>query len=356
MKHKVFVINFGSTSTKIAVFEDQTMLFEETLRHEAEEIQKFKNSIAQKEYRLEMLIEFLKQNKIDLNEIDVFVGRGGLTKPVEGGTYLVNEQMLDDLSKMKYGDHVSNLGAIIAYELASKVGKKAYIVDPVSIDEMHDLARVTGFKGMIRKSTFHALNHKAVARRYAKEINKNYEDLNLIVCHVGGGVSIGLHQKGKVIDVNNALGGDGPYSPQRAGTLPLFDVIDYVYDSNKPKQEIKLEFVTKGGLYSYLKTASGIEICKAIDEGNEDAKLYMQALAYQINKEVGSLYFVNKGDIDAVIYTGGLIYQPRFTEKLKEFLPSNIVSVFYPGEDEMEALAFGGLRVAKGEEKEKDYK
>lgn len=356
MKYKLFVINFGSTSTKIAIYKNDIIQFEETLRHNYEDIKFFNNSTAQKDYRLQAIREFLSQNKINLEEIDVFVGRGGVIKPVEGGTYLINEQMLTDLNTLKYGDHVSNLGAIIAYELAIKVNKKAYIVDPVVIDELSDIARVSGFQGITRKSTFHALNHKAVAKRYAKEINKNYEDLNLIVAHVGGGVSVGLHKKGKIVDVNNALGGDGPFSPQRAGALPTFDLIDYVCDSKESKEQIKKRLVTEGGLYSYLQTASGIEVFKRVKEGDSQAKLYGEAMAYQINKAVGSLYYVNKGEIDAVIYTGGVINQPIFVQMVKDLTPKGIKTVFYPGEDEMDALALGAYRVLLGEEKVKEYK
>lgn len=356
MKYKIFAINFGSTSTKIAIFENDHLLFEKTLRHNYEHLQSFENSIAQKDYRVKALLTFLKQNKINLNEIDVFVGRGGLIKPIEGGTYIVNELMLKDLRTMKYGDHVSNLGAIVAYELAQQVNKKAFTVDPVVIDELSEIARISGFKGIERKSAFHALNQRAVAKRYAKEVNKTYEQLNLIIAHIGGGISIGFHNKGKVVDVNNALGGDGPFSPQRAGALPIFDLIDYVYHSDESIEKIKKKLVTEGGLYSYLNTASGIEICQRINQGDKEAYLYAKAMTYQINKHVGGLYYTAKGDIDAVIYTGGLIYQKGLINMLKEFSPPQVKTVFYPGEDEMHALATGVLRVLQKTEEVKEYK
>lgn len=355
MKYKIFAINFGSTSTKIAIFENEKLLFEQTLRHDYEELKIFKNSIDQKEYRLQILLDFLNESNINLNEIDIFVGRGGLIKPVEGGAYLVNEEMIKDLNSLKYGDHVSNLGAIIAQELASKVNKKAYIVDPVVVDELDNISRVSGFNKIERKSVFHALNHRAVARRYAKETNNNYNDLNLIVAHLGGGISVALHKKGKIVDVNNALGGDGPFSPLRAGELPVFDLIDYVYNSKETKEEIKRKLVTEAGIYSYLGIDSGIELFKKVNSGDPNATLYAKAMAYQINKSIGALYYTNRGDIDAVIYTGGLINQETLVKILKDFTPNNVNLIFYPGEDEMQALASGVYLAIIGEEKIKKY-
>ncbi len=356
MKHKLFILNFGSTSTKIAIYENEEILFEQTLRHEASLLQQYPTSVSQKDYRLGIILDFLKENNIKLDDIDAFIGRGGLTKPVEGGTYIVNKEMVKDLESMAYGDHVSNLGGIIAFDLANRTGKPAYIVDPVVVDELDDIARITGYKGFTRKSIFHALNHKAVAKRYAKEIGKTYEEINVIVAHLGGGVSIGLHKKGKVVDVNNALGGEGPFSPERAGTLPIFDLIDYVRSSPKETEEIKRDLVKKGGLFSYLGSASGIEICGRINSGDTEAEFYLHAMAYQILKQIGSLYFANKGEIDAVIFTGGIVYQDRMRTYFKENMPKEIKIIFYPGEDEMEALNLGALSVILGKEEAKTYK
>ncbi len=355
MVYKILVINLGSTSTKIAIFENENQVLEKTFRHELSEILAFPTSIAQKDYRKKHITNFFKENNLNFSDIDVFVGRGGLIKPVTGGTYLVNPVMIEELSTLKYGDHVCNLGAILAYEYANPFSKRAFIVDPVVVDELKPVARVSGYKGIERRSTFHALNQKAVAKKYAEQINKPYENLNLIVVHMGGGISIGLHEKGRVVDVNNALGGEGPFSPQRAGTLPFYDVMDLTMESSD-YQELKKILVTKGGLYSYLGTNSGSEIVKRIEKGNQEANFYLDAMVYQIMKNIGSLYFVAQGNIDAVIFTGGLIYEKEIEKRLDQALIKSINRAFYPGEGEMTALASGALRVLMKKEVLKIYK
>ena len=357
MKTRILAINLGSTSTKIAVYENDNLYLEKVFRHDADEILQFENSIAQKKYRKDHILNFVKENNYSLASIDIFVGRGGLIKPVEGGTYLVNEKMIQDLTSMKYGDHVCNLGAILAYEFAQEYNKVAYTVNPVVIDELSDLARISGFKGIERKSVFHALNQKAIAKRYAKDVKKSYEELNLIVVHMGGGISLGLHQKGRVVDVNDALGGEGPFSPERAGTLPLFSVIDLCCKGEyQTKQKLKQSLVRKGGLYSYLNTSSGVEISRRIEQGDKEAKLYFEAMAYQIIKNIGALYFAAKGEVDAIIFTGGLSYQSLLIEMLKEKLFKGLNVAVYPGEDELSALALGVVSILKKEEKVKHYK
>lgn len=357
MKIKILAINLGSTSTKIAVYDNEKLFLHKEFRHDPVEILKFKNSIDQKEFREKQILDFIKENNYDLSKIDVFVGRGGLIKPIESGTYLVNEKMIADLTSMRYGDHVSNLGAIIADDFAKKHNKKAYTVNPVVIDELTDVAKISGFKGIERKSIFHALNHKAVANKYAKSANKNYQDLNLIVTHMGGGISISLHKKGRVVDVNNALGGEGPFSVERAGSLPVFGLIDFWHENpNLSRDELKRLLVTHGGIFSYLGTSSGMQIAQRIKDGDKETEFYIDAMFYQVNKYIGSLYFAAKGDVDAVIFTGGLVYQECFRKKIKELLPPSIEVVFYPGEDELEALALGVLSVYKKEEEAKEYK
>lgn len=357
MNIKILAINLGSTSTKIAVYDNEKLFLHKEFRHDPDLILKFENSIAQKDFREKQILDFIKENNYDLSKIDVFVGRGGLIKPVESGTYLVNDKMLRDLTSMRYGDHVSNLGAIIAHDFAKKHNKKAYTVNPVVIDELTDIARISGFKGIERKSIFHALNHKAVAKKYAKEVGKNYTDLNLIVTHMGGGISISLHQKGKVVDVNNALGGEGPFSVERAGSLPIFGVIDFWHENpNLSRDELKRLLVTNGGIFSYLGTSSGMQIAKRIKEGDKEAEFYTDAMFYQVNKYIGSLFFAAQGKIDALIFTGGLVYQECFRKKIKALLPQKIKVVFYPGEDELEALVLGVLSVYKKEEEVKEYK
>lgn len=357
MTNRILVINLGSTSTKIAVYDNDVLFLEQVFRHDPNYLLKYDTSISQKEFRKQTITEFVKENNYDFSLVDVFVGRGGLIKPIQGGTYIINEQMIEDLTSMKYGDHVSNLGSIIAYELATEYGKKAYTVNPVVIDELNDYARISGFNGIERKSIFHALNHKAVANRYAKSVNKNYNDLNLIVVHMGGGISIALHEKGKVVDVNNALGGEGPFSPARAGTLPVYGLIDY-WQQNPELSDVELKrlLVNKGGMYSYLGTSSGMELGARVRKGDKEALFYCTAMAYQINKQIGSLYFAAKGKVDAVIFTGGLAYQEHLRNILIDMLIPGLEAVFYPGEDELQALAEGALRVLNNEEEAKIYK
>lgn len=355
MEYQLLIVNPGSTSTKIAIFKNYQSLYEKTLRHDVDVIGKFKSIFDQKDFRVAIIENFLQENNIKIEDIDVFVGRGGLVKPVQSGTYLVNHQMIDDLKHTKNGEHASNLGSIIAFEFANKYQKKAYIVDPVVVDELSDLARVSGLKGIERKSIFHALNQKAVAKRYAKEIGKNYHDLNLIIAHLGGGISVGYHQLGKVVDVNNALGNEGAYSPERSGTLPTYSIIDMCFSGSYKADEIKKLLVSKGGLVSYLGTSSGLEISNRIEKGDSEAKFYFEAMAYQIVKQIGALYFVAKGKIDAVIITGGLAYNSDIIDVIKEYLNPIITPVIYPGEDEMIALAEGVLRVLEGQEEVKIY-
>lgn len=349
MAYQILVINPGSTSTKLALFLDEKLIVEKTYRHDVDSLRAFTTIYQQKDFRKAFVQTFLKENNIDITAINVFVGRGGLIQPVASGTYAINQKMLDELKMAKYGNHASNLGAIIAYELATPLNKPAFIVDPVVVDELMPLARVSGLKGINRISIFHALNHKAVAKKYASDIQTPYEKLDLIVAHLGGGISVGWHHLGKIIDVNNALGGEGPFSPERAGTLPLFSVIDLCFSGEYSKEEIKRKMVSQGGLVSYLGTSSGLEIQKRIENGDQEAQFYFDAMAYQVSKQIGSLYFAAKGKIDAIIITGGLAYNPLLIGKIKEYLQT-FPTVIYPGEDEMSALAFGALRVLNGDE------
>lgn len=355
MNPKILVINPGSTSLKIAIFEKDKLILKKIAKHDTNVIRQFKTVFDQLDFRLNIVLDFIKAENINLKDIDIFVGRGGLIRPLESGTYLVNEEMIDDLVSGKYGIHACNFGGIIASRLAKTVNKEAYIVDPVIIDEFDEVARVSGYKGIERHSVFHALNQKAIAKRYSEEHHKIYSDLSLIVAHLGAGISVGWHKQGRVVDVNCALGGDGPFSPERAGDLPIFDLIDLCYANKFTKEEIKNELVTKGGLISYLDTYNGIEISQMIKDGNSEALLYLKAMAYQIAKEIGGLYFVAKGKIDVIILTGGLAYNNHLISFIKEYLPDFINLVIYPGEDEMSALAFGVLRVFEGKEEVKTY-
>ena len=245
MAYKLLIINPGSTSTKIGVYEGEKEVLEETLRHSAEEILKYDTIFDQLDFRKEVILKVLKEKGIDINELDAVVGRGGMLKPIEGGTYEVNEAMVEDLKIGVQGPHASNLGGILSNEIAKEIGKRAFIVDPVVVDEMEDVARLSGVPELPRKSKFHALNQKAVAKRYAKEHNTSYEDVNLIVVHMGGGVSVGAHRKGRVIDVNNALDGDGPFSPERAGGVPSGELLEMCFSGKYSKEEVYKKLVGK---------------------------------------------------------------------------------------------------------------
>jgi len=353
---RMLIINPGSTSTKIAVYDDLNPVFVETLRHSAEELAPYSTIFDQYEFRKNVIIKAVEEKGIDLSTLNAVVGRGGLLKPIEGGTYAVNEKMLEDLKIGVQGQHASNLGGVIAYEIAKKYNIPSFIVDPVVVDEMHDVARISGMPEIERKSIFHALNQKAVAKRYAKEKGVRYEDLNLIVAHMGGGISVGAHKKGRVVDVNNALDGEGPFSPERSGGLPVGDLVKMCFSGKYTQDEIKKKITGKGGLVAYLGTNDGREVKKMMDEGNKQAELIYKAMAYQVAKEIGSCAAVLKGEVDAIILTGGLAYGEEYISWIKERISFIAPVVVYPGEDEMLALAEGGLRVLKGEEVAKEYK
>ncbi|MBZ4663465.1 MAG: buk [Caloramator sp.] len=354
--YRMLIINPGSTSTKIAVYDDLNPVFVETLRHSAEELAPYATIFDQYEFRKNVIIKAVEEKGIDLGTLNAVVGRGGLLKPIEGGTYAVNENMLEDLKIGVQGQHASNLGGVIAFEIAKKYNIPSFIVDPVVVDEMQDVARISGMPEIERKSIFHALNQKAVAKRYAKEKGVKYEDLNLIVAHMGGGISVGAHKKGRVVDVNNALDGEGPFSPERSGGLPVGDLVKMCFSGKYTQDEIKKKITGKGGLVAYLGTNDGREVKKMMDEGNKEAELIYKAMAYQVAKEIGSCAAVLKGEVDAIILTGGLAYGEEYVSWIKERISFIAPVVVYPGEDEMLALAEGGLRVLKGEEAAKEYK
>ena len=356
MDYLQLVINPGSTSTKVALYLNDKLIQEATLRHDVHELEKFDSLIGQLDFRRKVILDFLVEHKYRLSQIDVFVGRGGMLRPLKhGGTYLVTEKMLDDLRNCRYGTHASNLGALLASSFAKPLNRPAYIVDPVVIDEFEDIARVSGQKLIERKSIFHALNQKATAKRYAKSCGKHYEDMNLIVCHLGGGISVGLHKQGRVIDVNNALGGDGPFSPERTGTIPTFPLVDLCFSGKYTEEEIKKLLVGKGGLVSYLGTNNGKEIEERIASGDTKAQFYFEAMGYNVVKEIGAMYFACRAKVDAVLITGGLAYSNYFIDYIRSYLDKICTVHVYPGEDEMRALAEGTLRTLQKEEKLQAY-
>ncbi|QTA37802.1 butyrate kinase [Thermosipho ferrireducens] len=353
---KILVINPGSTSTKLAIFEEERQIASETLRHKAEELEPFEKLIDQYEFRFEAIQSFLGKMGYSFADFDAVVGRGGLVRPISSGTYEVDELMVNELKEGKYGEHASNLGAVIAYEIARKYDIPAFIVDPVVVDEMEPIARITGHPLFERKSIFHALNQKAVARKAAEDLGKKYEDLNLIVVHMGGGISIGAHKRGKVVDVNNALDGDGPFTPERSGTLPLTQIIDMCFSGKYSYEEIRKRIKGKGGLVGYLGTNNAQEVQNAIRKGDKKALLVYKAMVYQIAKWIGKMAAVLKGEVDAIILTGGLAYDEEFVVAwLKDYVSFIAPVLVYPGGDEEKALALGALRVLKGFEKAKKY-
>ncbi|MGH4140466.1 butyrate kinase [Clostridium sp.] len=356
MTHKLLIINPGSTSTKIGVYEDENQILEVTLRHSSEEIAKFEDIFDQLNFRKDVILNVLKEKNFDINTLDAIVGRGGLLKPIEGGTYAVNDAMLNDLKIGVQGQHASNLGGIIANEIGKSLDIPAFIVDPVVVDEMEDVARISGLPELERKSIFHALNQKAVAKRYAKEIGKKYEEINLIVAHMGGGVSVGAHKAGRIIDVNNALDGDGPFSPERAGGLPVGDLSKMCFSGKYTIEDIRKMINGKGGFVAYLNTNDAREVIAKVEAGDKEAKLVFDAMSYQVAKEIGKCAAVLAGKVDAIILTGGIAYGKETVEYIKERVAFIAKVVVYPGEDELLALAEGGLRVLNGEEKAKEYK
>ena len=355
MRFKILAINPGSTSTKIGVYEDEVLVFEVTLRHSVEELSPFKKIGEQDNFRKDIILQTLKINNIDVRSFDTVIGRGGLLKPIEGGTYLIDEKMIEDLRVGIQGEHASNLGGLIAYDIAKEIGVDSYIVDPVVVDELQDLARISGIKEIERVSIFHALNQKAVARRHAKSINKSYEDLNLIVVHLGGGITVGAHHKGRVIDVTNGLHGEGPFSPERSGSLPVGDLLKLCHSGKYTFEEAINQLIGKGGLVSYLNTNDAKLVSQMINNGDEYAELIYHVMAYQVSKEIGAIGTVLRGQIDGILLTGGIAYDKRFTDWIIEMIGFISNVHIYPGEDELSALAAGGLRVLRGEEETKRY-
>ena len=356
MSKKILAINPGSTSTKIAVFEAETCIFKQTIRHSTKTINEYKHIIDQYDFRKEAILATLKKENIDVTDLSAVVGRGGMLKPIESGTFAVNDAMVEYIKRAPRGEHASNLGCVIAKEIADKQGIPSFIVDPVAVDEMDDIARVSGMPEIERASLFHALNQKAVALKAAKDLHKPYKKLRLIVVHLGGGISVGVHKYGRVIDVNNALDGDGPMSPERSGSVPLGPLYKMCFSGKYTLDEIKRKNYGKGGLVAHLGTNDGFEIEKRIKSGDEKAEFIYKAMCYQIAKEIGSGATVLEGDVDAIILTGGLAYDQLLVDEISKRTKFITDVMVYTGEDEMESLALGALRVINNEETAKVYK
>lgn len=351
----VLAINPGSTSTKISVYKNLILVYGETIRHSAVEISKFETIMDQYSFRKQAIIKTVEKAGISLKDIAAVVGRGGLLKPLPGGTYNINRIMLEDLKEGIRGSHASNLGALLAYEIAKVVNIPAFIVDPVVVDEMIEVARITGLPEFKRQSLFHALNQKAIARRAASDLGKQITNCNLIVAHLGGGISIGAHLHGRVVDVNNALDGEGPFSPERSGTLPIGDVVRMCFSGETGYEEVQKKLVGRGGLVAYFGTSDVRQVENLIKLGDKNASLVMDALAFQVAKSIGASATVLKGEIDAIVLTGGMAHSEWLMEAINIRVRFISKVLIYPGEDEMLALTEGALRVLMGQEQVQDY-
>ncbi len=356
MDHLILAINPGSTSTKIAVYKSRKNIFLTNVKHTQEELRPFQKISHQFEFRKNKVTEELAKAGFDIKKFEIIVCRGGLLKPIKGGVYRVNENMLRDISN-PMGEHESNLGGVIANELTKEIGNGiiAIIVDPTCVDELEDIARISGMPELPRKSFLHTLNQRAVARTYAQDQGVTYEEINVIVAHLGGGISVGAHYKGRIIDVNNGLNGDGPMSPERSGGLPVGQLVELCFSGKFTKEEILKKIKGYGGLCAYLGTNDGVKIEKLIEEGDAYTKLIYDAMAYQIAKEIGSCSTVLKGEVDGILLTGGIAYSKYIVEKITERVKHLGPVRIYPGESEMEALAFNGYMALKGEVEIQEY-
>lgn len=355
MGKKSLIINPGSTSTKIGVFEDETLLFDETLRHTTEEIASYASIVDQKDFRRDIITNFLKEKNFDLKSLDFVVGRGGMLKPIPGGTYATTDELIADLKVGVSGQHASNLGGILAREIGDSLGIPSFIVDPCVVDELMPIARYSGVPELPRVSIFHALNQKAVAKRYAKEVGKAYEDLNLIVVHMGGGVTVGPHCKGKVIDIFNGLDGDGAFSPERAGAVPVGALVKMCFSGKYTEAEVYKKLVGDGGFNAYCGTNDMRDVEKMVQDGDTKAAEVRDAFILQVSKDIGSMACVLEGKVDQIVVTGGIAYDKYVVAELKKRCEWIAPFTVYPGEDELLALAQGGLAVVNGEEEAMKY-
>lgn len=351
---KVLVINPGSTSTKFAIFQGQESIFTQTIRHNDEDIMTYPTIADQLDYRLGLLLDVLKTQGIELSTLEGIVGRGGFLKPLNSGTYLVNEDMLQDLKSARYGEHASNLGAMMAHKLGTEHNLPSYIVDPIVVDEFEETSRISGIPDIERISNLHALNIKAVSRKVASELGGAYETYNFVIAHIGGGVSVAAQKKGRIIDVNNA-NNEGPFSPERAGGLPAYSLVKLCYSGKFTEKEMLDLLTKKGGLYAYLGTKNALDAENMALAGDEKANLVLDAMIHQIAKEIGAMTAVLDGEINGIILTGGICYSDFLVTKLKKKI-SFLGEIFVvPGEEELEALAKGALRVLTKAEEAKEY-
>jgi butyrate kinase len=353
----ILAINPGSTSTKIAVYHSTTPKYIKTLKHSAEELKQFSRVADQFEFRKNAILNQLKEAEVKLHVLRAIVGRGGLLKPIRSGVYEVNDQMKHDLLNSPNGEHASNLGGLIAADLADSLpGTRAFIADPIVVDELEDIARFAGHPLFKRISIFHALNQKAVARNHAKSVMKRYEDLNLIVAHLGGGITVGAHRKGRVIDVNQGLDGEGPFAPERSGTLPVGDLVRLCFSGLYKREDVLRMIKGGGGLVAYTGTNDAYEVELKAQQGDAEARRVLEAMAYQVSKEIGAMYAVLHCEVDAILITGGIANSKWFVNEIMDRVHRLAPVFIYPGEDEMEALAMNGFNVITGACEAQEYK
>lgn len=353
MVYKILAINPGSTSTKIALYEDEKEVFIKTLDHPTDLIDKYDRVEDQFHMRKEMVMTCLKENGYNVKELSAVAARGGMLPPVKSGAYIINDTMLDTLTNRPVMEHASNMAAPIAYDIAKEAGINSYIYDSVMVDEFPDIARISGMPDLPRTSSSHVLNTRAMAIKVAKKYGKKYQDMNFIVAHLGGGISLNVHERGRIVDL--VSDDEGPFSPERSGRVPCRELINLCYSGKYDKKTMQRKLRGNGGLRGYLNTVDAREIEKMIENGNEEAKTIYEAMAYQVSKGIGELSTVLKGNIDAIIITGGIAYSKMFTSWIKERISFIAPVEIIPGENEMESLAYGILRVLRGEEKARDY-
>ncbi|MEW6698439.1 MAG: butyrate kinase [Bacillota bacterium] len=352
---QILAINPGSTSTKIAVFQDEICLWKEVINHPDQDIRAFAKVGDQYRYRMDTILAILQEKGCQLEQFNAIVGRGGLLKPLSGGTYLVDDYLVQESHNAPGGEHASNLGAIIAYHLAQRINIAAYIVDPVAVDEMEPLARLSGHPELPRISLSHALNMKAVARKVARDLGKTYQDMNLVIAHLGGGISVTPHRRGKMIDVNNA-NNEGPFSPERCGTLPSAQLVKLCFSGKYTEKEMLAAVLKEGGIYAYLGTKDAREAERRMNEGDAQARLVLEAMCYQVAKEIGAMSTVLFGEVDRIVLTGGLAHSAFITGEITRRVSFIAPVVLAPGEEEMESLALGALRVLRQEEQALVYR
>ncbi|MBB6482186.1 butyrate kinase [Spirochaeta isovalerica] len=346
---KILAINPGSTSSKIGYFEDRECKSSITIRHDQEEIARYKTIADQYDMRKSAIMDWMSEQKIEVKDLDGVVGRGGLLRPTHGGTFIVNDAIISDLKSAKYGVHASNLGALIAKEIAKMAGVEAYIVDPVTTDEFGPLARYSGHPEIKRVSVFHALNQKASARTVCEKLGKEYEDINMIIAHLGGGATIAAHEKGRAVDVNHGLE-EGPFTPERSGGLPVLEIIKMSYSGKFSEDDMKKKVVGRGGLTAYMGTSDVQAIVKSAEDGDEKAREVLEAMIYQISKEIGACATVLKGKVDAIVITGGVAYNSFVTDRIGERVSFIAPLHILPGENELLSMTSGVLRVLEGKE------